>query len=77
MVPSGARSAFYFAAGGAGAFYSRDYAAFSSLGASFLGAFKTYLAPSSILKLQWQGGLCVLPGRLVRFHESYRVSVDR
>ena len=55
MLPSGARSAFYFAAGGAGAFYSRDYAAFSSLGASFLGAFKTYLAPSSILKLQWQG----------------------
>ncbi len=55
MVPSGARSAFYFAVGGAGAFYSRDYAAFSSLGANFLGAYKTYLAPSSILKLQWQG----------------------
>jgi hypothetical protein len=55
LLPSGAKSAFYFAAGGAGAFYSQGYAAFSSLGANLLGAFKTYLAPSSILKLQWQG----------------------
>jgi hypothetical protein len=55
LVPSGTKGAFYFAAGGSGAFYSLDYAAFSTVGAHLLGAFKTYLAPSSILKLQWQG----------------------
>ncbi len=55
LVPSGAKGAFYFAAGGTGAFYSQGYAAFSTVGAQLLGAFKTYLAPSSILKLQWQG----------------------
>jgi len=55
LVPSGTKGAFYFAAGGSGAFYSQDYAAFSTIGAHLLGAFKTYLAPSSILKLQWQG----------------------
>lgn len=55
LLPTGAKSAFYFAAGGAGTFYRQEYRAFSSLGANLLGAFKTYLAPSSILKLQWQG----------------------
>ncbi|MCU0243316.1 MAG: hypothetical protein MUE80_00900 [Acidobacteria bacterium] len=55
LVPSGAKSAFYFAAGGQGAFYSRDYAAFSAFGSHLLGAYKTYLSPSSILKVQWQG----------------------
>lgn len=55
LVPSGAKSAFYFAAGGEGSFYSRDYAAFSTFGGHLLGAYKTYLSPSSILKVQWQG----------------------
>lgn len=55
LLPAGAKSAFYFVAGGAGVFYRQEYAAFSSLGANLGGAFKTYLAPSSILKLQWQG----------------------
>jgi hypothetical protein len=55
LLPAGAKSAFYFAAGGAGTFYRQEYGAFSSLSANLLGAFKTYLAPSSILKLQWQG----------------------
>jgi len=55
LVPSGEKSAFYFAAMGVGFFYGRDYASFSSLGAHLVGAYKTYLAPSSILKLQWQG----------------------
>lgn len=55
LVPAGGKSAFYFAAGAAGAFYSRDYAAFSTFGGSLTGAFKTYLAPSSILKVQGQG----------------------
>jgi hypothetical protein len=55
LVPSGAKSAFYFAAGGSGAFYSEYYAGFSTIGAGLTGAFKTYLAPSSILKAQWQG----------------------
>jgi hypothetical protein len=54
LLPTGAKSAFYFAAGGAGTFYRQEYGAFSSLGANLLGAFKTYLAPSSILKLQGQ-----------------------
>lgn len=55
LVPSGEKSAFYFAALGTGFFFGQDYAAFSSLGAHLVGAYKTYLAPSSILKLQWQG----------------------
>lgn len=55
LVPAGGKSAFYFAAGAAGAFYSRDYAAFSTFGGSLTGAFKTYLSPSSILKIQGQG----------------------
>lgn len=55
LVPSGPKSAFYFAAGGEGAFYGQEYEAFSTLGGHLAGAFKTYLAPSSILKVQWQG----------------------
>jgi hypothetical protein len=55
LAPAGRKSAFYFAASGTGQFYGRAYAAFSSLGAHLAGAFKTYLTPSSILKLQWQG----------------------
>jgi hypothetical protein len=55
LVPAGGKSAFYFAAGAAGAFYRGDYAAFSTFGGSLTGAFKTYLAPSSILKVQGQG----------------------
>lgn len=55
LHPSGEKSAFYFAAMGVGFFFGRDYAAFSSLGAHLVGAYKTYLAPSSILKLQLQG----------------------
>jgi len=55
LAPAGRKSAFYFAGGGTGEFYARGYSAFSSLGAHVLGAFKTYLAPSSILKLQWRG----------------------
>lgn len=78
MVPSGARSAFYFAAGGAGAFYSRDYAAFSSLGASALGAFKTYLAPSSILKLQWQGAYASYRDALFDYvNHTASLSIDK
>jgi hypothetical protein len=55
LAPSGRKSAFYFAAGGMGQFYAQGYSAFSAFGAHALGAFKTYLAPSSILKLQWRG----------------------
>lgn len=55
LLPSGRKSAFYFAAGASGQFYRQTFGAFSSLGGSLLGAFKTYLAASSILKLQWQG----------------------
>ena len=55
LLPAGKKSAFYLAAGGGGNFYRRAYDAFSALGGNLLGAFKTYLAPSSILKLQWRG----------------------
>jgi hypothetical protein len=55
LVPAGAKSAFYFAALGAGSFYGQEYGAFSTFGGGLTGAFKTYLAPSSILRLQWQG----------------------
>lgn len=55
LVPAGRKSAFFFAGGGTGQFYARSFSSFSALGAHGLGAFKTYLAPSSILKLQWRG----------------------
>lgn len=55
LVPSGSKSAFYFAGAAAGAFYGQEYAAFDTLGGSLTGAFKTYVSASSILRLQWQG----------------------
>lgn len=75
LVPSGRKSAFYFAAGGAGQFYRQTYGSFSSLGANLLGAFKTYLAPSSILKLQWQGQYAVYRDSLFDF-VSHRASLS-
>ena len=78
LVPSGRTSAFYFAAGGTGQFYRQTYASFSSLGANLLGAFKTYLAPSSILKLQWQGQYAVYKDSLFDFlSQRVSLSVDK
>ncbi|HSA95482.1 MAG TPA: hypothetical protein VLJ16_05495 [Acidobacteriota bacterium] len=78
LVPSGSRSAFYFAAGGAGAFYSQAYAGFSTLGVSLIGAFKTYVAPSSILKLQWQGNYASYADRLFdHVSQVALLSIDR
>jgi hypothetical protein len=78
LVPAGATSAFYFAAGGTGAFYRESYEAFSTLGANIMAAFKTYLAPSSILKLQWQGFYMVYRDPLFDFlAHSASLSVDK
>jgi hypothetical protein len=55
LKPSGEKSAFYFAAGMSGSLFRSDYSAFSSLSFDLLGAFKSYLAPTSILKIQWRG----------------------
>ena len=78
LVPAGRKSAFYFTAGGAGQFYGQTYAAFSSLGANLLGAFKTYLAPSSILKLQWQGQYAAYNDSLFDFlSQTASVSIDK
>ena len=55
LVPAGPKSAFYFAAGGAGVFYGQEYAAFTSLGGNLTAAFKSYLTPSSILRIQCLG----------------------
>ncbi len=78
LVPAGRKSAFYFAAGGAGQFYGQAYAAFSSLGANLLGAFKTYLAPSSIFKLQWQGQYATYNDSLFDFlSQTASVSIDK
>jgi hypothetical protein len=52
LKPSGTKSAFYFAAGGSGSFFRSEWSPFNSLSFDLVGAFKTYLAPSSILKLQ-------------------------
>lgn len=78
LLPAGKKSAFYFAAGVAGAFYRREYAAFSSLGANLVGAFKTYLAPSSILKLQWQGVYAVYKDSLFDYwSQTASISIDK
>jgi hypothetical protein len=78
LLPTGAKSAFYFAAGGGGTFYRQEYGAFSSLGANLLGAFKTYLAPSSILKLQWQGMYAVYKDSLFDFlSQIATLSIDK
>ncbi len=78
IVPAGAKSAFYFAAGGGGFFYARDYGAFSTFGGLLTGAFKTYLASSSILRVQWQGQAASYADRVFD-HVSHtaRVSVDK
>jgi len=44
------KTAFYFSVIGQGAFYRSDYTDFNYLSLHFLGAFKTYLSPTSILK---------------------------
>ncbi len=78
LVPAGAKSAFYFAAGGTGTFYRESYEAFSTLGANLMAAFKTYLAPSSILKLQWQGFYMVYKDPLFDFlAHSALLSIDK
>jgi hypothetical protein len=78
LLPSGRKSAFYIAAGGAGQFYRQSYDPFSSLGAHLLGAFKTYLAPSSILKLQWQGAYAAYKDSLFDFlSQTASISIDK
>jgi len=52
LKPSGSKSAFYVAAEGSGDFFRSEWNPFNSLSFDLVGAFKTYLAPSSILKLQ-------------------------
>lgn len=52
LIPSGEKSAFYFAAGGSGSFFRSEWSPFNSLVFDLVGAYKTYLAPSSILKIQ-------------------------
>ena len=78
LVPASRKSAFYFAAGGTGEIYRQTYEAFNSLGANLLGAFKTYLAPSSILKLQWQGRYAAYKDPLFDFlSQTLSLSVDK
>ncbi len=55
LKPAGSKGAFYFAAGVSGSLFHSDYSAFSSLTFDLMGAFKTYLVPTSILKIQWSG----------------------
>jgi len=78
LLPAGEKRAFYFAVGGAGTFYRQEYGAFSSLGANLLGAFKTYLAPSSILKFQWHGVYAVYKDSLFDFlSQTASLSIDK
>jgi hypothetical protein len=50
LHPVNEKSAFYFALIGQGTFYKPDYDDFNYLSLNFLGSFKTYLSPTSILK---------------------------
>lgn len=78
LVTIGPKSALYFAAGGTGQSYQQTYDAFSSLGANLLGAYKTYLAPSSILKLQWQGQYAVYKDPLFDYlSQTASLSIDK
>ncbi len=78
LVPAGGKSAFYFAASGSGAFYSEYYSGFSTVGAGLTGAFKTYLAPSSIMKLQWQGTYASYADKLFdHMSQSVMLSIDK
>jgi len=78
LVPASRKSAFYFAAGGTGEIYRQTYEAFNSLGANLLGAFKTYLAPSSILKVQWQGQYAAYKESLFDFlSQTLSLSIDK
>jgi hypothetical protein len=78
LVPSGSKSAFYFAAAGAGTFYGGEYGAFSTFGGVATAAFKTYLAPSSILKVQWQGQVASYADRLFdHWSHAAMLSIDK
>jgi hypothetical protein len=55
LKPSGRRSAWQLALNASGSLFGGEYAAFSSLGLDLDAAFKTYVSPSSILNLRWQG----------------------
>lgn len=78
LVTAGPKSAFYFSGGGAGESYRQTYDAFSSLAANLLGAFKTHLAPSSILKLQWQGQYIAYKDPLFDFlSQTAALSIDK
>lgn len=78
ILAAGRKSALYLAAGGAGQFYQQAFGPFSSLGAHLLGAFKTYLAPSSILKLQWQGMYAAYKDSLFDFlSQTASLSIDK
>lgn len=49
---SGPKSAFHFALSGSGSLFRSEWTSFNSFSLDLLGAYKTYLAPSSILKAQ-------------------------
>lgn len=55
LKPSGRRSAWQLALNASGSLFGGEYGAFSSLGLDLDVAFKTYVSPSSILNLRWQG----------------------
>lgn len=55
LKPSGRRSAWQLAMNSSGSLFGGEYGAFSSLGLDLAAAFKTYVSPSSILNLRWQG----------------------
>ncbi len=52
LKPLGTKSAFYVSAGGTGSLFRDEWKPFDSLSFDIVAAYKTYLAPTSILKLQ-------------------------
>jgi len=78
LTTAGAKTALYASVKAGGALYREDYSDFNHVGFGFVGAAKSYLTPSSILKLTYTMGYKAYPVDRFDFHSHLAVlSVDK
>lgn len=78
LCPAGAKTALYASVKAGGALYREDYKDFNYLSVGFLGAVKSYLTPSSILKLTYAFSFKAYPVDRFDFHSHLvTLSTDR
>ncbi len=78
LKPLGTKSAFYVSAGGTGSLFRDEWRPFDSLAFDAVGAYKTYLAPSSILKLQSRSAWAIYRYSLFdHLSQAFLLSLDK